>query len=250
MAFGVFPIFNFYQQPNSGATGGPWPEITPENSGVVFGDNGKSGTVADFNWYYPYAGTNYDLFLLRAGKEFHRMDSYADSAQLGVGSLTPISLFSGKIGGEGDRSFVTTSWEGFISPQDVGQFSGQSLFSGLITGNPLPKMEFLYLFSGKMSGQNYDRPTIYSLMSGYFKATGNWCFINSACSGIIKGTAPDSETWFTSFRGKVTPVFGSSGSISYGFDSFSTSTDVRVVARSAESEASVSYLISEIVITR
>lgn len=248
MAFGVFPIFNFYQQPNSGATGGPLPEITTENSGVIFGENGKSGTIADFNWYYPYAGTNYDLFLLKAAKEYHRMESYADAFESGVGSITPISLFSGKFRADGDRTSLTTSWEGFISPQNLDWLNWNSAFSGLVTGNPAPKLEFLYLFSGKMSGQNYDAPTISSTLSGSLKATGDRCFINSQYSGIISGIVPDTQTWFTAFSGKIIPLSSDIASLSYEFNSFGTGRNARIQIRSGQSEASISYSISEITI--
>lgn len=248
MAFGVFPIFNFYQQPNTGATGGPLPEITAENSGIVFGDNMRSGTVADFNWYYPYAKTNYNEFLLRASKVFHIFEIWADAALTGVGSVDVNSSFSGKFGATGNVNTFSTKWEGFITPMDKNEFTWWSNFSGQISGKETPRVTFTSIYSGLTTGQNYDRPTILSKMSGKLGATGNRCFINSAYSGIISGIVPDAVTWVTSFSGKITPLSSDTASISYQFESFATGENVHIIRGSGQSEASITYVVSEIAI--
>lgn len=220
MSFGAFSLFNFYQQPN--VKTGEHPILnTPELKGYVLtGENGRSGTVADFNWFFPYATTNYIDNILDIGAAGYGIvnvlsDAYSFFGGQGLNFATLDTTFSGNFSPVGETNVIQSFFYGAIDPQVNDYGLAYASYSGLISGWEKDTQYFSSVFSGLISGKPKDIFGIDSSFSGKFISGGETHIISNKISGEIGGCKPDASQCFCSFSGKIIPSNSDLGSISY-----------------------------------
>ena len=221
MSFGSFNLFNFFQQPNSGALAtGALPPITDVNKDKVVGLNDRSGAVADFNWYYPYANTRYSLDLLFNSQGhvpfYLNSDFYFSGSISGLNYLNLQSSISGKIEGNGNIGIFSTSFSGKTNPQRSESGLFQSTFSGEISEAPGSRSFGSTVFSGLVLKAEKDENRFSSKFSGSLLGAGDFInVVNTSFSGIINKTTADVPFFSSSFSGKMIPLSQDNASISF-----------------------------------
>jgi len=166
MSFGAFSLFSFFQQPNTGII------PTSLNSSILNAGNGASGTIADFNWYYPYGGTIILDALLNSHSRFGFYiwaDSYGAVVE-GLHYTTVSTAFSGT-GESFDIIFCLVGFSGDISSNaDPMYFNTQ--FSGNINHYDIESISFNNEVSGRFWPLNQDSGQIVFSFLGYSIGTG------------------------------------------------------------------------------
>lgn len=237
MSFGAFGLFNFFQQPN--VRTGILPSLVDAGvQSIIFGpeDNQRSGTVADFNWYYPYAGTNYSLDLLIAPKQYHWIPLNADLFTGGSLGIRFSNAVSGDLLGKSDVNRLSSQIYAYLSPQKTGEYNISSLFSGLISGSHSNFISLDYNWSGRISGLEKDNEFFSSLLSGALGGAGSSSLIDSLFSGVIYEQSTGNIGFQNAFSGVFFPMTNDYlHSLSFGIESITAGENARIITISSGS---------------
>ena len=150
MSFSIFPLFSFFQQPNTGVL------VPNYDSTIALGENGRSGTVADFNWYYPYANTNVPLNVVATWPNTPVYNIFTDSSTNGLTYPRISNAMSGDIVGNKNYFSVGNSFIGVVSPKGLDAFQSFNSFSGLVTGKTPDAQIFSSIVSGSFNAEKND----------------------------------------------------------------------------------------------
>jgi len=237
MSFGAFSLFSFFQQPNTGII------PTSLNSSILNAGNGASGTIADFNWYYPYGGTIILDALLNSHSRFGFYiwaDSYGAVVE-GLHYTTVSTAFSGNFGANSDSVFFGDKFYGTIYPQLKDNIINYTSFSGLQTGVHYDSISEYNLFSGKLTGESFD--IIFCLVgfSGDISSNADPMYFNTQFSGNINHYDIESISFNNEVSGRFWPLNQDSGQIVFSFLGYSIGTGLYVIPFSGNDSGNLSF---------
>lgn len=237
MSFGTFTLFNFFQQPNTGRT-------PPRNSydvGAILDSASHSGTVADFNWTFPYAGNAVPFPIVEGGGGLFQLKLFSDS-EVGLRPASVYQTFSGEFEGKVERFFLGDSISGDFVPKDTDNSYTQITISGLISGSPIDISVGYLTFSGDFRKDNPDKSYSFITFSGSVDNNESQPFsIISQVSGLIESGNQERPYFTLGFSGGFTPTHSDICNVSYSFLSFSGVSGKIISGINIEDECNVKY---------
>ena len=223
MSFGSFNLFNFYQQPNTGIF--PTAPLTTLQIATVQGGNEASGTVADFNWYFPYASSDVEGRIPPAifeggGTPIHLLSD----SELGLHYGVVVSSVSGNILGNADTTSMVFTFSGNAEPVITGYQSHVVIFSGDTKGSLINFQNILTTTSGNFLNFDSDQSNIYTLISGNIYQDVNLNFVYLSYSGNIISGKIDVTSINLHLSGNCYPVNGDNYNLNYGLVQYTSTT--------------------------
>jgi len=210
MSFGNFPLFNFFQQPDSG--------VRPLKSSIdsttysfILNDNAKTGTIADFNWFYPYANEAFPVSWLNPAVPNNRISLLTDSFDNGIFPFglryaTVSSSVSGKQQGNSDYPLINLGMNGvFFGKDDFYSFLNINT-SGRLEASPPDINAFYFGMTGSIFGVGGEGFGIYPAFTGKFQGITIYSYVRSSFSGKIEGITFDGANHNLDFSGNFHPV--------------------------------------------
>jgi hypothetical protein len=256
MSFGAFNLFNFFQQPNFRT--GSYPTVVNNEANqslIISGGNERSGTVADFNWFFPYVGTNYFESLIIRSREYENVYLMADSyysrglGYYGLRFATASNSFSGKFIPAREVNFIQSEWHGASSPLERESSSNYTSFSGEASGLTPEKAFFNSQFSGSYSGIQPESEKIWTIFSGAVKSGGERKWIKTEFSGKIGSGHIDAYAITSIFSGKFIPSISDTvSSISFEITNLEVATNgvQYIYITTGDTESSITYEITSV----
>lgn len=253
MSFGTFNLFNFFQQPN--VKTGELPQITDENKAIIAGDNGASGTVADFNWFFPYAKTSILYGLINSPKSFFVFPLYADSNELaenrhGVWYSKIGVSSSGSFGGKKEVAEVFSSFFGSISPERTENLTSNCISSGEFFSNNSGLVDLNNFFTGQIISGHANELGYSATFSGDIWSAGDYVLAQILVSGRIIPSTGNSCQQANLFSGNFTPTYKDSTSIYYAITGYNIGRELGGVSYTGESSmANIHFSVYDVVIS-
>jgi hypothetical protein len=240
MSFGTFTLFNFYQQPNTGVT--PLrSSLSAEDINSIVNGLGRPGKVADFNWPFPYAGTNIPVQLIEGGGALFTVPLLSDS-DIGLRHAFVESIFYGSFTGQIEYNYYKVGLSGEFFPQDKDFNFYRVGFSGVSTGSPPDINQHLTIVSGNIIGGQQDNSVSIFLFSGKFDDDSpEISYLNDIFSGKVINDKPDIETSKFILYGKLIRADSDINNISYNFSGFSSKSNIIINDIILEDEKMITY---------
>ena len=237
MSFGSFNLFNFFQQPNTGRF--PTTQAAQNNLGyIVSGGNGQSGTVADFNWYFPYAFEKVPFEVIAAqgvAFEFPLLSDSIVAPNVGIGlhygtvTVAPSGEFYGDINTIG----ISVGLSGDFQPLVLDSLGMYPILSGVFLDFPTGYLGNTVIITGNIIKDNLEQESYFVRISGNFWADYNFCFINIAQSGNIVQDNKNSISIQTCISGDFTSLLSDKYNMNYAFGGvYSGGTGIIITAYS------------------
>jgi len=221
MSFGSFNLFGFYQQPGKSGQTFPTNLTTEQKQLVIEGGNNKAGTVADFNWFFPYAGEVVPLQIIEGGGGAFQTTLLTDSSA-GIRYPTVSANLSGSLFGDFDFSNSRLVMSGNYFPQDSDFSTVAVVLSGLITGNNPDIVSNSIFLSGLLSGITFDQNIVSTIISGsVINGSPHQCDLSPKFSGFFSGDNLDFAAISNNLSGKFFPLNNDYSNISYSIESYS-----------------------------
>jgi len=244
--YGTFTLFNFYQQPNTGIFRDPKTVDQLTNPSSF---NYKSGEVADFNWFFPYASTlTPNQFIQNFGKPGinFRYDLLTDSVYSGTRFPSVQISSSGYLYKDSNKSSFLIGFSGSTSPKASEFSSGSINISGSVKNSQPDIFSYKEIISGLFNSGNKDICLNKNVFSGYFYKNEPKTIQQINISGSFNPGYFDNFYFNSVFSGRFFPGFNDDSSISYNFYSFSVGqNNINVVTESISDEvSSITYQFS------
>lgn len=226
MSFQTFNLFGFYQQPNTGSF--PPPDSFDENF-VISGGNQRSGTAAEFNWFFPYAESLVPIQVIKGGIVPSPIKLFSDSD---IGARHP--FFNINLSGRLFEDFNLSKSEVFISgnfiPKDADETSSTIVFSGLINPDKPDLNSSYILISGDIFDPKSQNTFIITNISGEV-LNSNIDFFNTKTiiSGIITGDSIDFPIVKITVSGKFFKSYFDESNLNYIFSGYSIGKNYEVI---------------------
>ena len=221
MSFGSFSLFGFYQQPNTGTF--KTNLSSEEKDLIVFGGNGRDGTIADFNWYFPYAEQEglipYEIVLGAGGA--YKILLHSDDDFLGARYAKLNLALSGDVYGDRNSSITYCTFSGEFFPKDKDAYNTSIGISGSTTGSPFDYGQTLIGISGDISSGNIDVSRFDLMLSGAIIGKTHSYNLNIPFSGNFTGDMIELPRINLIISGNFIPVYSDVSILSYDFDSYS-----------------------------
>lgn len=236
MDFNALNFFNYYQQPNTGH----FP--SKENLDVVLAvhSNNRSGTVADYNWYFPYAGRNVPYQVIE-GAGF-RVLLLSDTLGLKYARLS--MGLSGNFIGDYDSNHLFTRFSGVFLPMESDYSSLSMGLSGVLSGAYFDLSNNFILLSGNFSSGNFDIPSILCAASGNFIGDYDFYSIKNTVSGNFTGQDKENAMIKNSVSGNFFGISDDLCNLSYDLSGYYTRQNYNTIRTSGEDIANISYGLS------
>jgi hypothetical protein len=221
MSFGSFNLFGFYQQPGKGGQTFPTNLTTEQKQLIIEGGNNKAGTVADFNWFFPYADEIVPLQIVEGAGGAFQITLLSDSS-LGIRYPIVSTNLSGSLYGDYDFYSSKTAMSGNFFPMDADFSTAKVVLSGLITGNIPDLISNSVILSGLLSGVVFDQNILYTVLSGsIIDGAPNQINLIPRFSGFINADLPDFPLISTNLSGKFFPLNNDYSNIQCSIESYS-----------------------------
>ncbi len=226
MSFSSFNLFNFYQQPNTGI----FPIQQTVDVALVNGGNAASGTIADFNWYFPYA-TNDPLGRIPPAifEGGFTLPILSDS-DIGLHYGTINSSFSGNFLGTLDKTSMVFAFSGSWEPVITGFQNQVVIISGDTRGALIDVQSDHIIVSGNFLGFDADQSKCILTISGNIYQDFNINFIKLCNSGNIISGIIESCKNVTTLSGNFYALYGDGYNINYGFLGYSSETGGQAIS--------------------
>jgi hypothetical protein len=221
MSFGSFNLFGFYQQPGKGGQTFPTNLTIEQKQLVIEGGNNKAGTVADFNWFFPYAGEVVPLQIIEGAGGAFQTTLFTDSSA-GIRYPTVSANLSGTLYGDFDFTNSSLVMSGNYFPQDTDFSTVNVVLSGLITGSNPDIISNSIVLSGLLSGITFDQSIISTIISGaVIDGSPHQFDLSPKFSGFFSGDASDFAAISINLSGKFFPLNNDYSNITYSIESYS-----------------------------
>ena len=187
MSFGSFNLFNFFQQPNTGRF--TTTQEAQNNLGFILsGGNGQTGTVADFNWYFPYAFEKVPVEVISAqgvAFEFPLLSDSIVAPNVGIGLHwgTVTVAPSGDFFGDYNTMGISVGMSGDFQPLVSNSLGMYPVISGNFADFPTGFFANIVTITGNVVKDNLEQASISMSFSGDFWADYNFGLINITESG-------------------------------------------------------------------
>ena len=201
------------------------------NTGIVFSGNGSSGTVADYNWYFPYVTTNilYNSILSQSRFGFHIWADSFGAVVPGLHYATTSTSLSGSLGANNEYIYFADKLYGTLYPQMHEFVSFKSSFSGFLTGTHYDSFSEKNVTSGRFSGFKYDTAYFSNAFSGDIRSSADPMYVNFVISGIINKVSHDAFSGQHLVSGKFWQTKDDLCEIGYSLIGYSISSGLSVV---------------------
>jgi len=228
-----FSIFNFYQQPNTGSY--PILPLSPTQIDIIEGDNGTSGTVADFNWYFPYVPQiiPYPIVEGRGIGDVINLQSDGISeiaGEIGLHFGTVTIASSGNFWGDYNPLGTLIQMSGGFQPLVSSSIGQLFLMSGDIFGFPTGTVDIAISVTGNLVQDNPNYANSFVLISGDFWGDYNFGEIFVSKSGNFVADNVNSVGVHTTFSGDFKPLLSDTCFVNYGFsNTYMSATGIFII---------------------